>query len=270
MDERQKVGNEYSSLTVLILLIYVLATFISGSVLTIPIRIGGFLLVLNWKMIDLVAPAAGLLAGIGTYEMISRRSLKPFREKLLHTIIPFVTTLALGIILRNFGVSAGWAVSLVLGGLLLYLVFMSECIVCDPTDPRMSFVRILLTALAYTTFLIIAVGVRVNISRLIIEIPIVLLGAFILSMRIFTLQESGGYVEIKAGAVALLLSEAAAALHYWPIKSLSYSIVLIFFFYILTSVILVLPRKSSFIAALKSQAWAVLPTLVLFVYFEIF
>ena len=269
MNDETHFVNHYSTLTALILLIYVLATFVTSRIISIPIQIGSFSLTLNWKMIDMIAPAAGLLAGIGTYNFVSLRTGKPIRAKILQTIIPFATTFALGIVLRNTGISIGWAVILFFGGILLYLVFMSEGILCNPGDPRIAFVTILLTSLAYATFLVTVIGVRVNISRLAVEIPIILLSSFILSMRIFSLHEHIKDIELKAGVVSLVVTEIAAALHYWPIHALSYGVLFFLFFYILTNIVIILPGKATLRSALISQSWVFVLLIALFIYFEV-
>lgn len=269
MNEENQIGNDYSILTVIILLVYVLSTFITSYIVTIPIHIGNFSLVLNWKMIDLITPGAGLLAGIGVFGLVDERSSKSKAEKMLHSVIPFATTVSLGIILRNVAMSAGWVMILILGGVLLYLVFMSECIICNPADPRISVVSILLTGLAYATFVITAIGVRSNISRLVLEFPLILLSSFILAMRILSLYESVKDIEIKAAIISLITAEAAAAFHYWPIQPLSYSLFLFLGFYILTNIVIILPQKGSLRNAFKSQLWILVISVILMVFIEI-
>jgi len=83
------------------------------------------------------------------------------------------------------------------------------------------------------------------------------------------LYESVKDIEIKAAIISLITAEAAAALHYWPIQPLSYSLLLFLGFYILTNIVIILPQKGSLRNAFKSQLWILAVSIILMVFIEI-
>ncbi|MHC1771575.1 MAG: hypothetical protein AB9907_07535 [Flexilinea sp.] len=160
--EKKQVQNEISTLTAVLLMIYVLTLFVNRNVIALPLKIGSFSLNINWKMIDLAAPAAGLLGSLGLYQLVGESTVLTKKEILIQGIIPFATAFSLGVALRNTAVGLSWWIMLFFGGLLLYLVFTAETIVCDPNDSRSVLAEIVLTGLAYATFLMTAIAVRVK------------------------------------------------------------------------------------------------------------
>ncbi|NMA13574.1 MAG: hypothetical protein GX933_10400 [Chloroflexi bacterium] len=136
VDEQTKeMVREAGSLTVVVMLIFVMSTFTSGKSFAIPLNLLHFSLTINFRLIDLITPVTAVVSALGVYSMVSRRSDDPFYEKFVHMIIPFATTLALGIILRNVTIGVGWIAVLYLGGILLVLVFSAECILPRKPEP---------------------------------------------------------------------------------------------------------------------------------------
>ena len=266
--EKKQVQNEISTLTAVLLMIYVLTLFVNRSVIALPLKIGSFSLNINWKMIDLAAPAAGLLGSLGLYQLIGESTVLTKKEILIQGIIPFATAFSLGVALRNTAVGLSWWIMLFFGGLLLYLVFTAETIVCDPNDSRSVLAEIVLTGLAYATFLMTAIAVRVNLSRLALELPVIALVAFLISMRVFSLRLYRVQPEKSAIAVTLLTVQAVSAFHYWPVNSLSFSILLFLWYYILVNCVILLSQGISFQAALKRQIPPAAILLSLFVIIE--
>ena len=259
--ENRKIQNEITTLTGILLLVYVLTIFIDRSIVVFPIRISGFSLDINWKMIDLVAPAAGVLSSLGLLQIIYDRGSFKRKELLVHGIIPFTSAFSLGVALRNTTVGLNWWMMLFLGGLLLFLVFTAETIMVDPNDSRRVIAEIVLTGLAYTTFLITSVAVRINLTRLILELPVLALVAFLIAMRLLSLRISKMKQGKWAVLVTILMIQAATAFHYWPLNSLSYSVLMFLCFYVLVNSMILLSRGFSNSEIRKKQ---IIPVVVLF------
>lgn len=266
--EKKQIQNEISTLTAILLMIYVLTIFVNRSVIVFPLKIGSFSLNINWKMIDLAAPAAGLMGSLGLYQLIGEKAGITKKGILIQGIIPFAAAFSLGVALRNTAVGLSWWMMLFFGGLLLYLVFTAETIVCDPNDPHTVLAEMLLTGLAYATFLMTAIAVRVNLSRLALELPVIGLVAFLISMRIFSLRLYRVQPEKSAVAVTILTVQAASAFHYWPVNSLSFSILLFLWYYILVNCIILFSQGVPFPAALKRQIPPAAILLGLFIFIE--
>jgi len=150
---------------------------------------------------------------------------------------------------------------LFLGGLLLFLVFTAETIMVDPNDSRRVIAEIVLTGLAYSTFLITSIAVRVNLSRLILELPVLALVAFLIALRLLFLRISGVKQEKWAIWVAIFVIQTATAFHYWPINSLSYSVLMFLCFYVLVNSMILVSRGYSNSEIKKKQ---IIPLVILF------
>jgi hypothetical protein len=259
--ENRKIQNEITTLTGILLMVYVLTIFIDRSIVIFPIRISGFSLDINWKMIDIVAPAAGLLSSLGLLQIIHERGSFMNKELLVHGIIPFTSAFSLGVVLRNTTVGFSWWMMLFFGGLLLFLVFTAETIMVDPNDSRRVIAEIVLTGLAYSTFLITSIAVRVNLSRLILELPVLALVAFLIALRLLFLRISGVKQEKWAIWVAIFVIQTATAFHYWPINSLSYSVLMFLCFYVLVNSMILVSRGYSNSEIKKKQ---IVPLVILF------
>ncbi len=236
--DKQQMQREIGTLTVVLLIVYVLSLFVNRSVIIFPIHIGPYSLNLNWKMIDLAAPAAGILGSLGLYQLVGLRSFSSQRDLLIQGVIPFAAAFSLGIALRNTSVGWTWWMMLFFGGLLLYLIFMAETIVRDPNDPSFVFAEVTLTGLSYATFLMTAVAVRANLDRLSLMLPVIALVGFLISKRIFSLRLYRVPSDYSAVGVTVLSVQAAAAFHYWPVNSLSFSVLLFLWYYVLINSII--------------------------------
>ncbi len=224
--DRKRLQREVGTLTAVLLLVYVLSLFVNRSVVVVPIHVGPYSLSLNWKMIDLASLAAAVLASLGLYRLIGLQSFHEQRDLLIQGVIPFAAAFTLGIALRNITIGWTWWMMLFFGGLLLYLIFMTELIVQDPNDPRFVFAEVILTGLSYATFLMAAIAARVNLDRLALMLPVLALAGFLLARRIFSLRLYRVSPGVSAASVTVLSVQAAAAIHYWPVNSLSFSIFL--------------------------------------------
>lgn len=270
VDEQTKeMVREAGSLTVVVMLIFVMSTFTSGKSFAIPLNLLHFSLTINFRLIDLITPVTAVVSALGVYSMVSRRSDDPFYEKFVHMIIPFATTLALGIILRNVTIGVGWIAVLYLGGILLVLVFSAECILWDRADIKIPFSVLLISASAYAVFLIAIIGIRINISRLVLELPPVFFLAFILALRILMLEPAVKQEGVKALTIALLTTEFDAAMHYIPLNPLSFGVIILTFFYLLTNVMISLPQNNSIRLSIISQKFPLGFLMVLVVLIEV-
>lgn len=252
-EQTREVVREAGSLTVVVMLVFVMSTFTSEKNFAIPLNLLRFSLTINFRVIDLITPVIAIVSALGVYSMISRRSNEPFYKKIVHMIIPFAGTLALGIILRNVSIGAGWIAVLFLGGMLLVLVFSAECILWERSDIKIPFSVLLISASAYAIFLMAIIGIRINISRLSLELPPVFFLAFILALRILMLEPAVNQERVKALAIALLTTEFDAALHYIPFQPLSFGVMVLSFFYSLSNIMITLPQNNSIRQSILSQ-----------------
>lgn len=260
--EDRKIQNEINTLTGILLTVYVLTIFIDRSIVVFPIRISGFSLDINWKMIDIAAPASGLLSSLGLLQIIDGKSSVKRKELLVHGIIPFTSAFSLGVVLRNTAVGLNWWLMLFFGGFLLFLVFKAETVIVNPNDNRNVIAEIVLTGLSYATFLITCIAVHINLSRLILELPVIALVAFLIAVRLFVLRIPGVKHERWAVWITVLMIQIATALHYWPLNSLAYSVLMFLCFDVLVNSMILLSHGFSFSEIRRKQ---IIPVIVLFI-----
>lgn len=263
-DEKTKgIISEAAELAIVVMLIFVMSTFTTKFTFSLPIRIFRFSLHANFRLIDFITPVTALVSALGVYSMVARRGPLPAIEKIVHMIIPFSGTLALGIILRNVHLGAGWLAVLFLGGMLLLLIYSAECVLCDPGDIKYPFGAVLITSAAYAVFLLAVIGIRINFSRLALEAPQVFFLGFVLALRIFVLEAAVKLEGIKALIIGSLTTQFEAAMHYLPFGPLVFGIIVLACFYVLTNVVITLPQHNSIRQSILSQKVSLIILLIL-------
>ncbi len=251
-----------NTLTAVILLVYVIAFYVDKGVFTIPIHLGGFSLDVIVRTIDLIAPVSSLLVCCGMFELIAKNERLSFEEKMEHLILPFAAAWGLGMAFRNTGSGWTWWVILVFGGVLLNLIFTSECILCDPNDPREQLTEIMITGLSYAAILFFFIVVRANIIRLASILPLEMIASFMISIRIFSIWFQNHSILIPSMIVSLIVTEASAVLHYYPLNAVSYGLFLFILFYSLENIEIQLQKDIPLKKAFGNQ----LPIMILFTF----
>ena len=150
-----------------------------------------------------------------------------------HWILPALTAFVLGIPLYNLPFGPAWWLSFGLGGILLLLVFIAEYIALDSSDVRYPAASAGLVALSYTLFLILVATVTFSGMRLFFVSIIVFPAAGLVTLRALHLR-TGGWEFTWAIGIALVLTQLAAAFHYWPLEPVQYGLVLLGPLYALT------------------------------------
>ncbi len=218
--------DKISILSATILLAYALARQVDLPSQQISLQLPGFFfqLVLNAQTFTALLVAGLTATGIdwllrehprlgrsGTYE---------------HWLVPALTALVIGLPLFDLPINLIWWLGLGLGGGLLMLVMLAEYIVVDPDDLRQPLAASGLTAVSFALFLALLVALGFEDLRLFRVIPAVAIGSWLVCMRTLKLQLNRWAV-IESGIIALLISQWAAALHYWPLSPVAYGLVIL-------------------------------------------
>jgi hypothetical protein len=146
-----------------------------------------------------------------------------------------LTVLILGITLNTLPGGVTWWLGFGLGAVLLVLVFLSEFVVVDPADVRYPLATAALTALAFTMFLILCVGLRAAAARLFLLIPALFLGGGLVALRTLHLRLNERWEVAWAVGIALIGMQLGAALHYWPLTPVRFGLILLGPLYALTT-----------------------------------
>lgn len=230
--------NELSVFTATVLLAHVLARGVTlpgwqGNWTVLGITID---LTINFD--TLVAALAAGLTATGTQAlMLAHPARRADAPTVQHWLLPTLTAWALGAVLRTLP-GLWWWVGFAAGGGLLLLTLLAEYVSVSTEDSRYLPASAGLVALAFGLYLALAVALQAANTRLYLVLPALMGAALLVSLRVYHLRLEGMWHFLPALVTALLTTELAAALHYFPIAPVRYGLLLTAFFYALVTLII--------------------------------
>lgn len=227
--------NRLSVVTAVILLGYALTPFISLPERLVRLQLPGFLFELRLNFSTLVAALVFLIAAAGTDWLIQTHPHLEGKVRLPHWLLPALTAWAIGVPLTTLQVGVEWWVVFFLGGVLFLLVVLAEYIVVDAQDIRHAPASIGLTAVSFALYLVLAVSVHAAGLRLYTLILTLAPTLFLISLRSLYLHSGGKWYPGWAAGITLVVSQLAIGLHYLPLTSLRFGLLLLAAAYSLTS-----------------------------------
>jgi hypothetical protein len=237
-------ANRLSVLIAAILLAYALAHLIETGRYAINLNLLGikFELPLNLN-IGATLMAAGLTAA-GMDWLLRGHPHFEGGNTFQHWILPALTAFVLGVPLYNLPFGPVWWLSFGIGGVLLLLVFLAEYIALDSSDVRHPAASAGLVALSYTLFLILMATLSFSSARLVVIVVIVFPAAAMVTLRALHLRTGRWEFSWTIGT-GLILTQCAAALHYWPMGPVQYGLALMGPLYVLSELALNLSEDVS-------------------------
>jgi hypothetical protein len=148
------------------------------------------------------------------------------KSNIEHLMLPTLTTFVVGAPLALLSSGTAWWVSFAFSGILLFSVFLAEYITIDQSAPSYGFARIGLTALAYALFLILVTSLRFSGARMFVLVPITLVGAALISLRILHLDGTDRWDFPWAIGIGIVCAQISAGLHYWPLTPIQFGLAL--------------------------------------------
>jgi hypothetical protein len=169
--------------------------------------------------------AAGLTATGMDWIIRSHPALekKPTTE---HWMLPTLTAFIIGAPLSILPNGVIWWLGFAFGAVLLALVFMAEYVVVDPTAGNYAIARAGLTSLSYALFFILVISLRLAELRLFLLLPVLLLTAGLISLRILHLDGTDRWDFPWAIGIGIISVQLGAGLHYWPLTPIQYGLAL--------------------------------------------
>jgi hypothetical protein len=215
--------NRLSVLVAVILLAYALAHLIETQHSVLKLNILGIAVSLPLNLnFAAILMASGLTAA-GMDWLLRGHPRFASGNTFQHWILPALTAFVLGVPLYNLPIGPAWWMSFGLGGVLLLLVFLAEYIALDSSDVRYPAASAGLVALSYTLFLVLTTTLSYSEGRLLMVAVIVFPAAGMVSLRALHLR-TGKWEFAWAFGIALILTQVAAALHYWPLEPVQYGL----------------------------------------------
>lgn len=227
--------DRLSVLAASVLLAYALLPFIQIPERSLTLSVLGvvFLFPINFSTVISVISAA--LAAAGADWLLAGHPRLSRQRGFPHWLIPALTAWVIGVPLSALAVGLQWWAVFAFGGALLVLVLISEYIAVDPLDTRHGPAAVGLTAVSYALFLILTITMVGAGSRLYLLLPAVTAAIFLVTLRNLYLRLNGAWCFGWAAAIALMVGQAAAALHYWPLSPLRFGLLILGLAYALAS-----------------------------------
>jgi hypothetical protein len=238
MDEAPRslpASNQLGILTATVLLCYALTHVASRPGLTLAIQLPGFYFSYSLTMGTAMTLMAGGLTASGMDWLLRGHPGLHGRRTVQHWMLPTLTALIIGIVLDILPNGPAWWTGLVIGGVILVAVLIAEYIAVDPGAPFYALASAGLTALAYTLFLLFVISLRLGAARLFLVVPAVFIAAGFVALRTLHLRLGERWDYPWAFAVGLVCAQIAAGVHYWPLSSLQFGLVVLAPLYALTT-----------------------------------
>lgn len=239
-------ANRLSVVTATILLVYALTPFVDLPGQSIAIQLPGFLFQMQLSFSTIVSILGALLAAAGIDWLLQGHPTAAGKPRLPNWILPALTAWVISVPLTTLELKIEWWVVFALGGLLLILVLVAEYIVVDPNDIRHTPASIVLIAVSFALYLVMAISLRASALRLYAILFALVFTTFLVSIRTMNLRNRGKWFVSWAAGITLVVGQVAVGLYYLPINPLRFGLILLGLAYALTSLASGIEGRRSF------------------------
>ncbi len=225
-----------STLMAVILLAYATTSFITLPTQDLSLQLPNFYLEIPLSFSTAISFLTAALAAVGSEWLVRDHPRLYQKSTIPHWFLPALSAWAIGVPLGSLEVSPVWWLMLGVSGLLLVLVFIAEYIAVDPSDVRHTVSTVMLTAVSFALFLILAVAVRGSELRLYLSLAVLIPASFLVTLRTMQLRLGNPWRFQWALGIGLIIGQLALGLHYWPLLPVQYGLLLLGPAYGLTSI----------------------------------
>ena len=228
--------DRLSVLVVVILLAFTLTQFIRFPLWEIAIDLPGFYLPIRVSIQVIVLTMVAALTAVGADWLFHDHPSLSERRTLPYWILPSLTSFGIGLLLIQLPFTLQWWLGLFTGGSVLALVIIGEYISIDSNDIRQPLAAAILISVSFALFFILTIGLHLSNLRLFFLVPAIFFSAWLVSLRSLHLRLHGEWVVYESAIIAIILSQYAAALIYWPLSPISFGLLLLGPAYALNSI----------------------------------
>ncbi len=246
--------DRLSVVAAIILLAYASTIFIDLPERTLGVQLPIIYLAVDINVRTVIALLVAGLTATGADWLLRDHPALQASHTFRHWLLPALTAWVIGIPLYLLPFGTQWLVALTLGGALLMLVLVAEYIAVDPEDIRYAIASAGLTAVSFAIFLILAIALRSAGIRLFLTLPALTFASFLVVLRTLHLRLGGVWSIMPSIALALIIAQLSAALHYLPLPPATYGLALIGPTYALTTLVANLAERIPFKRAIIGPA----------------
>lgn len=219
--------NRLGLLTAAVLLTLALGRLIPSQGFDLEVQLPGFLLALPINLTTLMGIFSAGLAATGMDWLLRGHPSLKGKTTYRWWFLPTLTTFVISVPLSILPGGPAWLVGLIVSGVLIFLVFLSEYIVVDPDAPYYTLSVAGITAISYTLFFVLAIALSSSGARLYILLPALFFASALTSLRILHLWLGGRWEFAWSAGIGLACVQLAAGLHYWPLTPVQFGLLLI-------------------------------------------
>ncbi len=237
--------NRIGLLTSTVLLALALARWIPARGVTFEVQLPGFLLALPLDAAALVNVLTAALAAAGMDWLLRGHPSLNGRATFQWWYLPTLTTFVVSITLSTQPGGTAWVMGFLVGGTLVFFVFLAEYVVVDADSPHYTLAVAGLTAMSHTLFFVLAVALRLGGVRLYLLLPALFVAGALASLRIMHLWMGGKWEAGWSLGIGLVCVQLAAGMHYLPLTPVQFGLLLTGPLYGLTSLAIRLGEGAS-------------------------
>ncbi len=257
--ERRELPNSdrLGVVAALVLLVYALMPFTSLPVSEIPFNIFGIRVAIPLNPYMIISLLTAAAAASGADWILQGHPRLAGQKTMPYIILPGLVAWALGFPLGALDPGPTWWAVLVLGVLFLLLVLVGEYTALDADGYYFPLAQMALTAVACGVLLTVTAAIRFTNVRVYSLVAIITPLSLFFALRLLQLRLARWQWDWST-AIALILTQLAVGLHYWPFTAVSSGLMLVGVGYALVNwAASRLLRRDARLAALESVGMTV-------------
>jgi hypothetical protein len=244
-------ADRMSVLAAALLLAFALSHFVDLPLREVELQLPGFYIDIRITLKSVVALLAAGMTASGADWLLRDHPALQDRSTIQHWLLPALTAWVIGMPLFQLPFGITWWIVFSVGAVLLMLVLVAEYISVDPEDLRYVPASAGLTAVSFALLFMLAVVLHAVEARLFLTLPPLALASGLVCARTLHLRLQGQWRFWEALVVAVVVSQVAAALHYWPLSPIAYGLAVLGPAYALTSLVSGLVEGDDLLQALR-------------------
>jgi hypothetical protein len=246
--------DRLSVIAATILLAYASTNFINLPARTFGIQLPSLYLSVEINVRTVISLLVAGLTATGADWLLRDHPGRQSQHTFQHWLLPALAAWVIGVPLYLLPFGNQWLIAFTLGGALLMLVLVAEYISINPKDTRYAIASAGLTAVSFAIFLVLAISLRSAGVRLFLTLPALTFAALLVILRTLHLRLSVVWAVLPSLALALIIAQLTAALHYLPLLPTTYGLALIGPAYALTTFVANLIEGRTFKQAIIGPA----------------